>query len=104
MLEVCRSLHAEEMAILSLGKDLARIYTSAPIERRQGNAKRRELRLYVTTYPCNLCANKIVESGITHVVFSESYTSTESQKILEMGGVTVVAFEGVKNTAYFRMY
>jgi deoxycytidylate deaminase len=91
LLELCRALHAEENAILNLvgasgGIGLAR---SA---------------LYVTTYPCNLCANKISQKGIKKVIYLEPYTVIEAKKIFEDSGVNAVPFEGVTFRAFFRAF
>jgi deoxycytidylate deaminase len=90
LLDMCRSLHGEENGIIGLA----------------GVAKTGSGRLvlYTTTYPCNLCANKIVAAGIKEVVFAEPYTIREAEKILDAGGVNVRKFEGIKSTAYFRLY
>jgi len=94
LLDMCRALHGEEIAILGLEKR----HNS-----NQGEPKR-ELVLYTTTFPCNLCANKIVEAGIKRVCYAEPYEMEESKKILENAGVNLLKFEGVKSTAYFRLY
>jgi len=60
--------------------------------------------LYTTTFPCNLCANRIVAAGINRVVYAEAYTMKESKEILRRGTVEIQKFEGVKSTAYFRLY
>lgn len=90
LLDMCRSLYAEEIAILKLQK--------AP------ELSKRELILYSTTQPCNLCANKIVLAGIKEVVFSEPYLMKEAAEILESGGVKIRRFEGIKSTAFFKLY
>ncbi|HUW60489.1 MAG TPA: deaminase [Candidatus Bathyarchaeia archaeon] len=90
LLEVCRSLHAEEMALMNMIRNSSAIPSGAT--------------LYVTTYPCNLCANKIVAAGVARVIYSESYESSDSKEIFRNGGVSVIPFEGVKNTAYFKFY
>ncbi len=90
LLDMCRALHAEENAILGLSG----ISKSA-----MG-----ELVLYTTTFPCNLCANKIVAAGIRTVYYAEPYTMKESRELLEKCGVSVQKFEGIKSTAYFRLY
>lgn len=90
LLDMCRSLHAEEVAILRLAKG-----TGITSE---------NLVLYVTTQPCNLCANKIVSTGIKKVVFAEPYTIEEAADILKKGKVKLERFEGVKSTAYFKLY
>lgn len=90
LLDMCRSLHAEENAIIGL--------TGV---NKTGKGK---LILYTTTYPCNLCANKIVAAGVNEVIFAEPYTIKETEKILGGASIDVVKFKGVKSTAYFRLY
>lgn len=90
LLDMCRALHAEEIAILGL----------AGISK----SKEGKLVLYTTTFPCNLCANKIVAAGIDIVCYAEPYSMKESREILESAEIKVVKFKGVKSTAYFRLY
>ena len=90
LLDLCRALHAEEMAILQLAK-------------RGGNGVG-DLVLFATTQPCNLCANKIATAGIKTVVYAEPYDMKEAAEILKNGGVTLERFEGVKSSAYFKLY
>jgi deoxycytidylate deaminase len=90
LMDMCRSLHAEEMSLLKL--------------KRNSFNEQNNLVLYVTTQPCNLCANKIVTSGIKKVVFSEPYSMKESQEILDNGGVKTKRFQGVKSSAFFKLY
>ena len=90
LLDMCRALHAEELALLNLIKS--------------GKSSQQNLTLYVTTQPCNLCANKIVSAGIKKVVFDEPYFMKESAEILTQGGVAVERFQGVKSSAYFKLY
>ncbi|MFH0784310.1 MAG: deaminase [Pseudomonadota bacterium] len=90
LLDLCKALHGEEMAILQLSK-------------RTGNTGS-NLILYVTTQPCNLCANKIATAGIKKVVYSEPYKMQEAADILKKGNVTLERFEGVKSSAYFKLY
>ncbi len=89
LLDMCRALHAEEVAILNLIKS---------------NVSSENLTLYTTTQPCNLCANKIVNAGIRRVVYSEPYSMKESEKILKDGDVKVDRFEGIKSHAFFKLY
>ena len=89
LLELCRALHGEESAILNLvgkGVDLS------------------DSTIYVTTFPCNLCANKIVQAGIKNVVYFEPYPVDEAKRILREGGVEYRPFEGVTFRAFFRFY
>lgn len=60
--------------------------------------------LYTTTFPCNLCANKIAMLGIKEVVYAEPYPMREAIEVLEAREVTITRFEGVKSQAYFRLF
>lgn len=90
LLDMCRALHAEENAILGLSN--------------AGKSGKGELVLYTTTFPCNLCANKIIAAGIQTVYYAEPYTMKEAKELLEKIGVHVKKFEGIKSIAYFRLY
>lgn len=94
-MEVCRALHAEERAILYLG----RLGAGMPV-------KNSTLTLYTTTFPCPQCANKIVESGINRIIYVEPYPTKESRDLLKssLGERKIEKFEGVKARAYFRIY
>lgn len=87
ILDYCRALHAEENAILNLAKS--------------GLPTIKEATLYTTTYPCNLCANKILQIGIKKIVYLEPYPMLEAKKILK-GKVEQVPFEGITPNGYFR--
>ena len=89
LLELCRALHGEESAILNLtgrGVDLT------------------DSTIYVTTYPCNVCANKIVQVGIKNVVYFELYPVNEAKEIFQEAGVKAEPFEGVTFRAFFKFY
>jgi len=90
LLDMCRALHAEENAILGL---------SGISKTGDGN-----LILVTTTFPCNLCANKIVAAGIKTVYYAEPYTMKEAIEILSKCGVEPTKFQGIKSSAYFRLY
>lgn len=89
ILDYCRALHAEENAIVNL----ARNGRSIPLEK---------CTLYTTTYPCRMCANKIVQAGINDIVYFEPYPDPEAKVILEE--CTQRPFQGVTFRAYFRLY
>ena len=89
-LDVCRALHAEENAIVNLAKS--------------GKIAAENNVLYSTTFPCTLCANKIVQSKIKKVVYSEPYTMEAAERLLRKKEITIERFEGVKSTAFFRLY
>ena len=90
LLGMCRALHAEETALLKLTKTYGKTSEN--------------LVLYSTTQPCNLCSNKIVLSGIKKVVYSEPYSMKEADEILKSDNVDITRFEGVKSSAFFRLY
>ncbi len=90
ILDYCRALHAEENAILNV----ARVGASAALPTST---------LFTTTYPCNLCANKIAQVGIKHIVYFEPYPMEEAKKILADKGVEQEPFEGVTYNGYFRL-
>lgn len=91
LLEKCRALHAEENAILNV----ARFGSATALK----NAT-----LFTTTYPCNLCANKIAQVGIKKVVYYEPYPVEEAKVILEKAGIIQEMFEGITFNAYFRIF
>lgn len=89
ILDYCRALHAEENAILNV----ARIGTSSALSKST---------LYTTTYPCNLCANKIAQVGISRIVYFEPYPMEEAKQILLNKGIEQIPFQGVTYNGYFR--
>lgn len=90
ILDYCRALHAEENAILNV----ARVGASTVLS---------ESTLYTSTYPCNLCANKIAQVGIKNIVYFEPYPMPEAKKILSDKKVTQTPFSGVTYNGYFRL-
>lgn len=88
-LDYCRALHAEENAIVNMA--------------RLGGAKNlNDAALYTTTYPCNLCANKIAQVGIRRLIYFEPYPQKEAKEMLQAHKVAQVPFEGVSYNGYFR--
>ena len=89
MLDYCRALHAEENAIVNM----ARLSVSTDFSKAT---------LYTTTYPCNLCANKIAQVGIKKIVYYEPYPQEEAKKILNAHNIKQIPFEGVTYNCYFK--
>lgn len=89
----CSALHAEERAIIDAGKR---------------NLK--DCTLYVTAFPCFLCAHKILEVGIKHIWYSETYPDADGLMMFEKANriqqntVNLHNFEGVKARAFFRLF
>ena len=90
ILDCCRALHAEENAIVNLARNGCSVSL-------------KDCMLYTTTYPCRLCANKIVNMGIKRIIYLEPYPDIEAKAILK-GEVEDKFFEGVTFRAYFRIY
>jgi deoxycytidylate deaminase len=91
LLEKCRALHAEENAILNIAK-----FGSAGVI---NNAT-----LYTTTYPCNLCANKIAQVKLKKIVYFEPYPVEEAKKTLSEASIQQEMFEGITYNSYFKVY
>lgn len=75
-LDLCLCLHAEENAIIEAGR-----------ERCEGSV------LYTNLFPCILCSKKIVQSGISRIVFEKHYATDEAaESLLRAGNVIIDAF------------
>ena len=85
----CRALHAEESAIIEAAK------TGLPL---------REGVIFTTTFPCNLCANKIVNVGLKKVVYVEPYPQKRAIETLKQNNIEIELFEGVKSLAFFDLF
>lgn len=91
--EYGRMVHAEMNAIT----DAARL----------GRALK-DTNMYVTTYPCHNCAKHIVSSGISRVVYIESYPKSRASKLYRhaitdtdgLNGVKFVHFYGISPGVY----
>ncbi|GCE99508.1 deoxycytidine monophosphate (dCMP) deaminase [Zygosaccharomyces mellis] len=80
-LHTCLCLHAEENALLEAGRD--RVGANAT--------------LYCDTCPCLTCSVKLVQTGITEVIYSQSYRMDEASfKVLISAGIRVRQFSFVK--------
>lgn len=92
LLDKCRSLHAEENAILQ-----------APL---LGSLSLKNAVMYCTTFPCKLCANKIISVGIREVVYIEPYPDSDSIDFFKRHDkqVNVTKFEGVKAAAFYSLF
>ncbi len=89
-LDYCRALHAEENAILQVSKHGGMGVVGGTI--------------YATTFPCGLCAKKIVECGIEKVIFSEPYKVEEAEGFFKAAGIEVHCFEGSSQRAFQRVF
>jgi len=82
----CTAVHAEVWAVLAAGG------------RASGGT------LYTTTFPCAQCAEKIVQSGISKVVFTESYPDPYGASRLNLGDIELEQFEGVRSSSFERIF
>lgn len=92
-LQFCRALHAEENAILQT----ARI----------GGSELTGAVLYTTTFPCELCAKKILQVGIKEVVYCEPYPKSISLEVFfkeTFSKINITPFEGVKSPSFYRLF
>jgi dCMP deaminase len=71
--EICRAVHAEQNAVLR-ALEFGNINGAT---------------LYTNSYPCQICAKLIINSGVKRVVTSGTYSTTDGIKMLEEAGVKV---------------
>lgn len=90
VLDRCRSLHAEEQAILNLAKFGSRVPDGATSTSRPIHA------IFART--------RCVEVGIRRLVYFEPYSVKESATILAGGNVVQVPFCGIVFNGYFRLF
>lgn len=83
----CTALHAEERALINVGE---RDLSSAT--------------LYTTTFPCMLCAEKIIHAGIREVIFIEAYPDAHGLILFQQAGVKALRFEGVRSRNFERYF
>lgn len=83
----CTALHAEERALINAGdRDL------------------RDATLYTTTFPCMLCAEKIIHAGIREVVYVEAYPDAHGLVLFHEAEVKGRRFEGVRSRNFERYF
>lgn len=87
-----RALHAEENAFLQLAK-----YGGTGIV---GG------KLYTTASPCELCAKKAYQLGISEVIFIDPYPGITQDHIINIGYMPpkLIQFRGAIGKAYHRLY
>jgi deoxycytidylate deaminase len=91
-LEYCEALHAEENAIIQSSKI--------------GGVGLIGGKIYTTAAPCELCAKKIQQVGISEIVYTEPYPGISEQIFLHNAydEIKVRQFEGVMPHSYFRLF
>ena len=83
----CTALHAEERAIINA--------TGRALD----NAT-----LYTTTFPCMLCAEKVIHAGIRSVVYVDPYPDTHGIVLFSQAAVKTRRFEGVRSRNFERYF
>ncbi len=76
--EICRGVHSEQNAIIQCA-----IHGEST----------KDGTLYVTGYPCKICAKMIINSMIKRVVISGSYSDMEGIDLLKEAGIEVTIME-----------
>ncbi|MCJ7635563.1 deaminase [Candidatus Bathyarchaeota archaeon] len=90
LLDLCRSVHAEEAAILQAAK--------------LGSSSLNGAELYTTTFPCLLCCKSIINAGIQKIIYREPYPMDESVNMLRNCGIALEKYEGVNAWAFDKMF
>lgn len=89
-LDYCRALHAEENAILQVS--------------RHGGMGLEGGIIYATTFPCALCAKKIVSCKIRTVIFTEPYDIPEALQFFQDAKTELLSFEGFTHKAFQKVF
>lgn len=87
-----RSLHAEENAFLQLAK--------------YGNSAIEGGKLFTTASPCELCAKKAYQLGISEIVYIDPYPGIAKDHIIEIGDQPpkLTQFRGAVGRGYHQLY
>ena len=87
-----------------LGKPLFKADISREEVAKLGGVNLHNSVLYTTTFPCLLCAKKIVTVGIKKVIYIEPYPMKEARELLENCQIELIKFEGVKSSAFYKLF
>jgi deoxycytidylate deaminase len=82
----CTAVHAEVAAIMAAGW------------------RAKQTTLYCTAHPCFQCAEKIVQAGIKDIVFTEPYPDVLAAERLQIAGIGVRRFEGVRSGRFDEIF
>lgn len=72
--ELCRGLHAEQNAIIQAA------YSGVSIKGAS---------IYITHFPCVVCAKMIINAGISEVIYAKYYPDTLSEQLLAAAGMRI---------------
>ena len=86
--ELCRSVHAEQNAIISASRKDLLESTLYLVGKEAGTGK-------YTKYnrPCTMCTRFIINAGIKRIVYNGAYPDSFSLEMLEEAGVETVQYE-----------
>ena len=76
--ELCRSVHAEQNAIISAAVRGVSI---------KGGT------LYLNTYPCSICTRMLINAEIKRIVYDSDYNDPLSKEMLDESGIEVVRYK-----------
>ncbi len=79
--ELSRAVHAEQNAIIQAAK--------FGISIDEGT-------LYITNYPCFICAKMLINAGIKRIIYKEGYPDKWAKEILKEAGTEVIKYEKAK--------
>jgi deoxycytidylate deaminase len=82
----CTAIHAEVAALLTAG------------------LRARGATLYTTTFPCFQCSEKIVQVGVTSIVFTDLYPDIRAADRLEIAGIETRRFEGIRSSRFDEIF
>lgn len=85
-MSLCTAVHAEVAAIMAAA------------------GRARGATLYVTTFPCFQCAQKIAHAGVKYVVYNEPYPDIQAAERLEIAGIGVARFEGIRSSRFEEIF
>lgn len=74
MQEHCKAIHAEQRAITKAAKEGISISDST---------------LYVTTYPCSICARMLIDLGVKEIVYDGDYFDKVSHDLIEESDIPI---------------
>ena len=89
MLEKCKAVHAESNAVINAG--------------RQGKSVQDAI-LYCTTFPCQICAGIIINSGLKEIIYEADYANPEARESFEKAGIKIRRFEGVRYLGFNKLF
>ena len=76
--ELCRGVHAEQNAIIQAAVFGVSVKDAA---------------IYITNYPCSVCAKMILNAGISEIIYDEEYKDDLAIELLAQSDITVRSFK-----------